>query len=187
VSYIAFRVPKKGAVPPGFTISYRERRLLYTARLLSVKVPGKRAPSRLPKGAPMERDALFKSLPLHILYGPSKRSPPSRFSWQRSDRERDALFPKPSIICRLETPVKRVCSSFSNGSPVETAALFQSLLLHIFRSPQQTRSPIKKKILHFSLKVLGKAAPLRGSLTESQWRQMPLFQSLLLYIFQSPQ
>jgi len=67
-SYVGFRVPRKGALPPGSAISYRERRFVYTALFYCLsKSPAKELPSRFPKGAPMESDARFKSLPLQIL------------------------------------------------------------------------------------------------------------------------
>jgi hypothetical protein len=61
----------------------QEKRVLV---LLYLKVAGKRTPSRFPKGAPMERDACFQCLPLHILLCSPVKEPNSMFPSQTSHR-----------------------------------------------------------------------------------------------------
>jgi len=57
-------------------VSKREMPHLLSPLLFS-KSPVNEFPSRFPNGAPMKRDAHFKSLPLYILQGPLQRSPSS--------------------------------------------------------------------------------------------------------------
>ena len=74
------RVPSKGALPPGSLHTAaleREMPHLQSPFQPSVKVPSRRAHSRLSSWAPMKRDVRLQSLPF-IIQGPLQRNPPSR-------------------------------------------------------------------------------------------------------------
>jgi len=58
----------------------------------------------------------------------------------------------------LKVPGKRDHLQLPNGDPTERDALFQTLLIHISRRPQKTRSPDKTKS-HLHPKVPGSGAP----------------------------
>jgi len=70
---VSFGVPSKGALPPGLPhraprvrdAAFREPSFIHLS-----KSPVNEHPSRIPSGAPVERDAHLQSLPLHNLHGP---------------------------------------------------------------------------------------------------------------------
>jgi len=109
-----FRVPSKVVLTRGFP-----RRAILPS------------PSRFPKGDTTETDARLQSLPLRFFQGPQLRCPPSGFQLPLTD----APFQEPFFICLSESPVNEPPSVFPSGAPMERAALFQIILLHISRVP----------------------------------------------------
>ena len=112
----------------------------------------------------MERDVHFQSLPLHILQSPQYRSPPSRSPLQSSHWVRLSISRAP-FHCLSKSPVNENPLHVPQRGPCrERDAHFQSLLIHIARSPEKKKTKTKKllhtKISHLSLKVPGKGAPL---------------------------
>jgi len=70
---ISFRVPSKGALPPGSPHRAPTKRAAPFPQPLFIHLSKSLVyePSyKFPSGAPMERDAHLQSLPLHILHGP---------------------------------------------------------------------------------------------------------------------
>jgi hypothetical protein len=71
--YTSSRVPSKGTIPPRSphrAPSERYAPFLELSFLHLSTSPGYEPPSRIPIGAPMERDAHLQSLPLRVLQGP---------------------------------------------------------------------------------------------------------------------
>ena len=64
----------------------------------------------MPLGSPyrasIKRNCLFQELSIHICQNPQYRSPLSRFASWSHYKEKDTLFPKPSLTCLEESPVK---------------------------------------------------------------------------------
>jgi hypothetical protein len=109
---ISFGVTSKGALPPGFhrrapSEWYPTPRAFIHLSASLVYYP----PSRFPSRAPMERDARLQSLPFHILQGPSKAAPPSRFPSQSSHRDAPPREP-PSSISQKERVGTRCLRSY---------------------------------------------------------------------------
>ena len=106
-------------------------------------------------------------------------SPPSRFPSRSLCKDRDPPLPKPSLTCLSESPVKIRPSRFPLRSPYVQRKMFhfQSLLLHIFISPQQRIPPSRfpsqcshrkrpsfsRAFVYLSLKVPGEAVPSPSS------------------------
>ena len=73
---ISFRVPTKRALQFPLQSSHRERRSVSRALPCpSLQVTGRGGPSSFPNRVPIEKDALFQSLPLHILQVPLTQLP----------------------------------------------------------------------------------------------------------------
>jgi len=88
-----------------------------------------------PLGAPLERDASFQGLPLHILQSPRLWIPSTRFPSQSSHVERhfiSRVLHMSLKVCSKITPTSRL----TNRTPLVRSAHFQSLLLHISWSPK---------------------------------------------------
>jgi len=101
--YISFRIPSKGALPPGF--SHRapiERDTVFSALFYSLlKSPGKRTSPPGPPTRPLWRDAPFQSLLLHIASSPDKKG----------------LLIKQNLTFLSNSPVKEPFSLFYQGGP----------------------------------------------------------------------
>ena len=169
MSYVAFRVPSKGAFPPG-------------------------SPHRAPK----DRDAPFLQ-PSFICFSKSPVKWACLQAPQQGPYGDSCLFPEPSVTCLTEFPVNKVSpdkitSYFSlnvpgqaappsmapNRAPLARVASFQSLPLHIPEGPQQRSPPpcsphraptewkrcsISRALLYLSLGVPAK----QTSLQVPQW------------------
>jgi hypothetical protein len=91
--------------------------------LLFSKSPVNELPSRFPNRDPTERDARFKSLPLHILQGPLQRSPSSWFPLQSSHTERCSI--STALLClSLKVPIKWAPLQVSLWDPYGERCLF---------------------------------------------------------------
>jgi hypothetical protein len=74
--YVSFRVPSKGAPPPGSHLRapiQRDAPFPEPSFTCLSKTLGKEPPSWFPDGAPMERDAHSQGLHLHISWSPSEQ------------------------------------------------------------------------------------------------------------------
>ena len=90
--------------PLGFP---NEQRLLIKQNFTFLSKPRKRSSlSIVPSKVPVEQDARFQSLAIHILQGPCKGDPPPG-SPRRAPIDSDAPCPKPSFICLSRGPGKR--------------------------------------------------------------------------------
>jgi len=102
-------------------------------------------PSRLPSGAPMERDAHPLSLIPHILLDPQQRSPPPGSPNRAPEREMLPFWSPPSTISQNSQWI---------GSPqIPHWGPYRGR--HLF--PEISSTP--PLIIHLSLKVPGKGAP----------------------------
>jgi len=139
----------------------------------SIEVPSKPSPPPCsPMGAPMERDAHFQNLPLHI-QGPSKGSPTSGSPHRASieggrGREGEMLhFLSPPSVFQ-ESLVNEPLSRFPHRREMSIFIAF----FHIFPGVPNRQSLLMKQNLTFLSKFPVKYLLLHGHPMEPLWREM---------------
>jgi hypothetical protein len=146
-----FRVPSKGAIPPGSphrAAIERDAPLPEASFTCLSKSPVKEPPSKFPQRGPYGERCLFPEPSFTYLQSPQQRSPPSKFPSQSSHRQRCSIS-RAFFYLSLKVPGEGALpAGFSDGTPMERCPFPEPSFSHLFtqRSPWTSAGAIRPRI-----------------------------------------
>jgi hypothetical protein len=138
--YISFRVPSKGALPPGSSLRAPiERDAVFPEPSVTClsKYPVKDSPLQVLPAGPLWREIPVTIAFFYISFRVTCKGALPPGSTLRAPIERDAPFPKPSFTHLSKTPGKEPPLLVPRRGPMERDDHFQNFHLHISWSPNE--------------------------------------------------